>query len=88
MENGDDKANIIIRCPRCGGEMERGTVRTGGSRGGPIQVLWGPPNWGLWGLGVGERIGSGLMKVDFVAFRCLKCKVIVVYYGEEPQITT
>jgi len=65
-------------CPVCGKKMEKGTLRASGGRGAAI--LWGPPNWGWWGLKGGEKIGGGFTQVDLAGFRCVKCKIIVLSY--------
>lgn len=74
------------KCPICGAKMERGTLRSHSSAGSTA-VYWGPFDWGYWSSKgkKTERIGYGFVKVDLKGFRCAKCKVLVLSYGEDKK---
>jgi hypothetical protein len=73
-----------VRCPKCGGEMERGYLPVG-MKG----LLWSTKKhkWGassLWQESVENLIGNKLRfyMVNVEAYRCVKCKLLLAYYGK------
>jgi transcription initiation factor IIE alpha subunit len=79
MKKRRRKGDFVMKCPKCGEEMEKGTLRAG-SGGGATSVYW--VQWGI-GEKKTERISSGLIQVELKGFRCTKCKIVLISYEKE-----
>ena len=71
-------ASKIMRCPKCGGEMEEGFVFAGGAQA----IGWSSKKPGL--VSVGDSLVGPLWKRRFIpGHRCESCKLVVMNYNQE-----
>jgi hypothetical protein len=69
--------NEVMKCPKCGGELEKGVMQVSG--------LYGIAFWGK------ENIEESLISQwrgmrDHQAWRCKKCQLAVFLYGENSGV--
>jgi hypothetical protein len=74
----------VEKCPKCGGEMERGYIPIGirGLRWSTRKHKWGASS--LFQGSVENLIGNRLRfyMANVEAYRCAKCKLVLAYYGK------
>jgi hypothetical protein len=67
--------NEVNRCPKCGGQLEKGVMQLS-PRGGDI-VFWGERD-------VEEKLVAQYWQVhDLPAWRCKNCKLVLFLYGKD-----
>jgi predicted nucleic-acid-binding Zn-ribbon protein len=72
----------IKKCPKCGGELEKGVMQLGGGGRGSDVVFWGREN-------IEEKLFSRYFwqrGQDLQAWRCKKCQLATFLYGENKGV--
>jgi hypothetical protein len=75
------KANDVTTCPKCGGDLDEGSVHVFacGWRG---EATWDTPDWRLvcWSRGRAPLVNSSNVMVR--GLRCVQCSVVLLYADE------